>query len=106
LKPVPPEPYDGRPHLPALHQFMSQVGMWVEDASIPPNRQVYRTSRYLLKKAYDWYAREVAPNVERWTLDKFFYAMYDHCFPVDYKERAQARLERFEQRDLSVKEYV
>lgn len=45
-------------------------------------------------------------EVEDWTLDKFFYALYDHFFPVDYEERMQACLERFEQRNLTVKDYV
>ncbi|KAJ2917715.1 hypothetical protein MD484_g2704, partial [Candolleomyces efflorescens] len=105
-KPIPPEEYDGRANLPALHRFMTEAAMWIEDCEIPRNRQVLRLSRFLKGEAYRFYARHVAREVEQWRMDKFFFALYDHCFPVDFKERQQSKLERFEQRKLTVREYL
>ncbi|KAF5313634.1 hypothetical protein D9611_010081 [Ephemerocybe angulata] len=105
-KRVPPDVYDGRPHLPTLHRFMSESAMWIEDAEIPQDRQVYRISRFLKGEAYNFYARQVSHRVGEFDLERFFYKLYDHCFPVDFKERQQTKLERFDQRNLTVREYL
>ncbi|KAJ2935864.1 hypothetical protein H1R20_g1231, partial [Candolleomyces eurysporus] len=98
--------YDGRAHLPTLHQHITEVCMYLEDLQVPENRQVRRAALFIKETAYDWYIREVAANVDVWKLEEYFYAMYDHCFPVDFKEKQQAKLERYEQRGLTVREYL
>ncbi|KAJ2930155.1 hypothetical protein H1R20_g6929, partial [Candolleomyces eurysporus] len=96
--------YDGRAHLPTLHQHITKVCMYLEDLQVPENRQVRWAALFIKETAYDWYIREVAANVDVWKLEEYFYAMYDHCFPVDFKEKQQAKLERYEQRGLTVRD--
>lgn len=105
-KPIPPENYDGRPSIAVFHRFMTSASMYLEDANIPRRRRVYRISTFLKGSAYTYYAREVSPNVEKWTVSRFFRGLFDACFPVDFKEKQRERLENLTQGKHELREYI
>ncbi|KAF5331643.1 hypothetical protein D9611_007558 [Ephemerocybe angulata] len=105
-KPIVPETYDGRADIATYHRFMTQTCMYIEDAGIPRKRQVYRISSFLKGSAYSFYARVVSTSVENWTVTQFFKALFDACFPVDYKERQRDILENIKQGKYELRSYL
>jgi hypothetical protein len=63
-------------------------------------------SYHLKGKAYDFYTQEiVTKGAYSWSLEDFFNAMFNYCFPIDYRERQQERLWKAFQNGRSVSEY-
>ncbi|KAF5317139.1 hypothetical protein D9611_003825 [Ephemerocybe angulata] len=105
-KPIAPETYDGKADMATYHRFMTQTCMYIEDSGIPSKRQVYKISTFLKGHAYSFYARVVSPSVENWTVSQFFKALFDACFPVDYKERQRDILENIKQGKYELRSYL
>ena len=69
-------------------------------------RRVFVLSYHLKGKAYDFYTQEVVPKgAYSWSLEDFFEAMFNYCFPIDYRERQRERLRKAFQNGKSVSEY-
>ncbi|KAF5334544.1 hypothetical protein D9611_013826 [Ephemerocybe angulata] len=105
-KPIMPDNYDGRPSLPAYTRFVSQATMYLEDITIPKNRQVYILSRCLDGEAWKWYARVVSKNVAKWRVSRFFEELFNECFPVNFKELQRERLDTLKQGKSDIKGYM
>ena len=45
-------------------------------------------------------------NEEEWTVPEFYTALFDYCFPVDYRMQLRKTLARCHQNDKSVAEYT
>ena len=65
-------------------------------------------AHYLDGKAYNFYMQKVATDdPSNWTLHKLFMELFNFCFPVDYRQRVQLKLENYyQQGNQPVSEYV
>ncbi|KAJ3556748.1 hypothetical protein NP233_g11909 [Leucocoprinus birnbaumii] len=106
LKPIPPEKYDGSANPQAFFQFVRQSLDYVTDGRAPRKRQVSIISHFLTEKAYEFFTREVSLDPSRWNLDEFFEALFDYCFPPDFRAQQRRKLGRFFQNELSVRDYA
>jgi hypothetical protein len=106
LKPIPPEPYDGTPDSRVFHKFVIQAKKYMADGRVPPKKQVYRLSDFLKGKAYEFYLMDVAYCPHEWTLTEYLRALFDFCFPVDYRSQLRLKLKKCRQGPRRVREFV
>ncbi|KAJ7711095.1 hypothetical protein B0H16DRAFT_1416166, partial [Mycena metata] len=59
-------------------------------------------------KAYKWYDREIlnAKKKIKWTLSKFFKALFDEMFPVDFRAKQRDLFDACEQGSRKVKDFM
>ncbi len=106
LKPIPPEKYDGSPHPQTFFRFTNQAMDYVNDGRVPLERQISIISHFLTGKAFEFYACEASLNPTRWDVNEFFEALFDYCFPPDFRSQQRRKLHRFHQGTLTVREYA
>jgi hypothetical protein len=69
-------------------------------------QRIFVLSYHLKGKAYDFYTQEiVTKGAYSWSLEDFFKAMFNYCFPIDYRECQRERLQKAFQNRRSVSEY-
>jgi len=106
LKPIPPDKYDGAPETQLFHKFITQSMAYLEDGNVPKHCHVYILSNFLTDKAYTFYTRDVSHDPKRWTTTKFFKALFDDVFPVNFCLKQREKLDKFYQNNKTVKTYV
>ncbi|KAG9221532.1 hypothetical protein CCMSSC00406_0009355 [Pleurotus cornucopiae] len=106
IKPTPPEPYDGRPDSQAFFRFMQEAKSFVEEGQVRRRHRVEKLARYLQGQAYTFFVRQVSFRASEWTMDAFFTALFDFCFPTNYVSKQRKHLRNLYQNDKTVKEYV
>jgi hypothetical protein len=106
IKPKPPKDYDGAADARSFHRFVTEGTDYVIAGKVSRQRRVFVLSYHLKGKAYDFYTQEVATKgAYSWSLEDFFNAMFNYCFPIDYRERQRERLRKAFQNGRSVSEY-
>jgi hypothetical protein len=63
-------------------------------------------SKFLTDKAYDFYLLNASLLPQRWLWHEFAEALFNHCFPTDFRTRQRSKLNNFKQREHTVKEYT
>jgi len=106
LKPIPPSEYDGSADARAYHRFITEGTAYLVDGKVKRNRRVFVLSYYLKGKAYDFYTQKISMNNEEWNLKEFFQAMFDYCFPVNYRTEQRDKLKRTYQNNKTVVAFV
>ena len=106
LKPIPPDKYDRTPNTQLFHKFMTQSMAYLEDGYVPEHRHVDILSNFLTDKAYTFYTRDISCDPEQWTAARFFKALFDDVFPVNFRLKQREKLDWFYQNNKTVKTYV
>ena len=88
------------------HRFVREGDAYLRDGKVRGTRKVFLLSYYLTGKAYDFYTQKVAINEEDWTVPQFYKALFDFCFPVDYRMQLRKTLARCHQNEKTVAEYT
>jgi len=83
-KHIPPDKYDGVLETQLFHKFMAQLMAYLEDSNVPKHCHVYILSNFLTDKAYTFYTHDVSHDPKCWTTAKFFKALFDDVFPVNF----------------------
>ncbi|KAF9498921.1 hypothetical protein BDN71DRAFT_1385091, partial [Pleurotus eryngii] len=106
IKPTPLEPYDRRADSQAFFRFMREAKSYVQEGQVQQCHRVRKLAHYLQGHVYTFYIQQVAFNSEMWTLDAFFTAHFDFCFPTNYISKQCKKLKNLYQNDKTVKEYI
>ncbi|KAJ7436298.1 hypothetical protein B0H11DRAFT_2256294 [Mycena galericulata] len=104
-RPDPPFIYNGEAVFSKMERWTYEACEWTKQSYIRPNMCVPRLSKYLGGRALQWYMRVVAKNAKKWRLNKFLEALFNHCFPVDFRSIQRKKFHAFQQRTHSIKEY-
>ncbi|KAJ8073324.1 hypothetical protein PM082_011596 [Marasmius tenuissimus] len=106
LKPVPPEVYDGTADVRGFIKFVTEAMAYLRDGRVPRNRRVFRISKYLTGRAYQFYLSVVANSPFDWRIQQFFTDLYNYCFPLTYRLDQRKKLKRAFQNDKPVRDYL
>ena len=90
----------------SYHQFVCESDAYLRDGKVRGRQKVFLLSYYLTGKAYDFYTQKVAINEEEWNVQDFYTALFDYCFPVDYRMQLRKTLACCHQNEKSVAEYT
>ncbi|KAJ7041362.1 hypothetical protein C8F04DRAFT_1253067 [Mycena alexandri] len=104
-KPDPPFVYNGEPVFATIERWTYEARQWTTESYIRPKMRVSRVSKYLGGRALSWYMRVVAKNAKKWTLKKFLEALFNQCFPIDFRSIQRKKFQNYAQRGHPVKEY-
>ena len=61
---------------------------------------------YVSGKASDFFMDYVAGHEDRWTVKTMYEALFDYCFPTDFKDRLRARLSQSVQGKRNIRDFV
>ncbi|KAJ3831387.1 hypothetical protein F5878DRAFT_729664 [Lentinula raphanica] len=106
IKPIEPAKYSGEKDEQRFHRFAKASALYVKDGRVPVHREVNIVSNFLEGQAYTFYHSLCGDNPEEWTLFKFFTAMYNYVFPVNYRMEQRRRLLTLSQKGRKVREHV
>ncbi|KAK1234638.1 hypothetical protein PQX77_002163, partial [Marasmius sp. AFHP31] len=106
LKPVPPEVYDGTADVRGFIKFVTEAMAYLRDGQVPRNHRVFRISKYLTGRAYQFYLSVVANSPFDWRIQQFFKDLYNYCFPLTYRLDQRKKLKRAFQNDKPVRDYL
>ena len=106
MKPIPPEKYNGVADLQAFHKFMNEGTLYVKQGGLTKDERVDRLSHYLGGRAYHYYTREVSLKSKKPSLSNFFKGLFNHCFPVDFRNKQCQKLDNFAQGNKSIHDYA
>jgi len=106
LKPIPPEKYNRVADLQAFHKFMNEGTLYVKQGGLTKDERVDRLSHYLVGRAYHYYTREVSLKSKKPSLSSFFKGLFNHCFPVNFRNKQCQKLDNFAQGNKSVRDYA
>ncbi|EJD32565.1 hypothetical protein AURDEDRAFT_132094, partial [Auricularia subglabra TFB-10046 SS5] len=104
-KPEPPEKYNGAANWEKFNEFTILTCKYMKSAYIAPKRQVGKLQTLLTDKAKRFYLQQVAGKENLWTRDSFFVALYNFCFPADFRSQQRERFAIYMQLSLSVREF-
>jgi len=104
LKPIPPEKYNGAANLQSFYKFMNDGMLYLKQGHVPSDERVDILSHYLSGRAYNFYTREVSMRTKKWNLVTFFKGLFNHCFPIDFRNKQRRRLDNFVQGNKSIRD--
>ncbi|KAJ8691253.1 hypothetical protein PTI98_010846 [Pleurotus ostreatus] len=106
LKAVSPTVFTGEPKIDLFNRWMREGLHYLDDTRVEQRKEIRALARYTEGKAQAYYQNVIADDESNWTLENYFKAIYDACFPSNFREKQRRKLERFYQSELSVKEYA
>ncbi|KAI0704832.1 hypothetical protein BC835DRAFT_1302798 [Cytidiella melzeri] len=87
-----PVPWDGRSDLDAFDEFTYEYDTWVELNALPERLALKVIVNFLNGKARKFFMTHVATRQHKWTVPLLYEALFDYCFPEDFKLRLRERL--------------
>ncbi|KDQ32396.1 hypothetical protein PLEOSDRAFT_1111144 [Pleurotus ostreatus PC15] len=106
LKAVAPTVFTGEPKIDLFNRWMREGLHYLDDARVERRKEIRALARYTEGKAQAYYQNVIADDKSNWMLEEYFKAIYDVCFPSNFREKQRRKLERFYQGELLVKEYA
>ncbi|OCH83888.1 hypothetical protein OBBRIDRAFT_742530, partial [Obba rivulosa] len=106
LKPREPNPCDGKADIQAFYKFMRQAKEYLSGHQLDKARYVSTLSNFLTGKAYRFFSISVSGNPEVWTLKHFFVELFNYCFPADFRQHMQNKLQASSQEGRTVRKFA
>ncbi|KAJ6530119.1 hypothetical protein B0H19DRAFT_1273788 [Mycena capillaripes] len=106
MNPKEPAEYSGAADARGFYRFVTEGTHYVYQGNIARKRRVFVLSYFLKGKAYDFFTQKVAMDPSSWRLKDFFEAMFNYCFPLDFRQEQKAKLRRTFQNQKTVDEYI
>lgn len=89
-----PPIYKGVPNLDEFDHWIFAVKVWVKRMGLSKKWAVRLLVNFVGDKASVFYMKYVALKPKKWNLRRIFNALFDYCFPPDYKLQLRQRLMR------------
>ncbi|KAL7284480.1 hypothetical protein ACG7TL_001771 [Trametes sanguinea] len=98
--------WDGTADLDVFDQWTYEIDTWAELNDLADRVVVKLMIQFMKGEASRFFMRHVATRQADWTVKRLYEALFDYCFPTDYKARLCARLERSVQGRSRVRDFV
>lgn len=92
LKVKDPPTYYGVMNLDTYDHWVYNVTLWAKLHKLEDEFAVQMLGNFLAGKAGIFYMKYVVMKPKKWTLPTIFPALFDYCFPPDYKEELRTQL--------------
>ncbi|KAI0371577.1 hypothetical protein BV20DRAFT_941789, partial [Pilatotrama ljubarskyi] len=102
----PPFVWDGKPDLDLFDQWTYEVDTWGELNELSDRIILKLMVQFMTGEPGRFFMRHVSTRQSEWTVKRLYEALFDYCFPTDYKARLRARLERSYQGKSRVCDFV
>lgn len=101
-----PSEYDGKADLAVFDKWTYEVSTWARLSKYRDPTALSLLSKQVTGQAGKFFLHYIADNEDAWTLKSMFEAMFDYCFPTDFKDQLRARLEGTVQGKKRVRDFV
>ncbi|KAM5535975.1 hypothetical protein V8D89_010415 [Ganoderma adspersum] len=106
VKIKPPFSWDGTPDLDLFDQWTYEVDTWRELYGLSDKLSIKLVVQFLTGTAGRFFMKHVATCQSEWNMTSLYEALFDYCFPTDYKAQLRLRLERAVQGRTKVRDFV
>ncbi|EIW52097.1 uncharacterized protein TRAVEDRAFT_24776 [Trametes versicolor FP-101664 SS1] len=106
IKIKPPFVWDGTADLDVFDQWTYEVDTWGELNELSDRIVLKLMVQFMSGDPGHFFMCHVSTRQSEWTVKKLYEALFDYCFPTDYKARLRARLERSAQGRSRVRDFV
>ena len=94
VKIKPPFSWNGMPDLDLFDQWTYEVDTWRELYGLSDKLALKLVVQFLTGTAGKFFMKHVATCQSEWNMASLYEALFDYCFPTDYKATLRLRLER------------
>ena len=102
----PPFSWNGTPDLDLFDQWTYEVNTWRELYGLSDKLALKLVVQFLSGTAGKFFMKHVATCQSEWNMASLYEALFDYCFPTDYKAQLRLRLERASQGKTKVRDFV
>ena len=106
VKIKPPFSWNGTPDLDLFNQWTYEVDTWWELYGLSDKLAIKLVVQFLTRVAGKFFMKHVSTCQSEWTMMSLYEALFDYCFPTDYKAQLRLRLERSVQGKAKVCDFV
>ena len=89
---TPPSTYDGQPDLAVFDKWTYEVSHWAKLNKYRDVTALGMLVAHVSGEAGHFFMDYVAGEEDTWTLKEMYEALFDYCFPMDFKDRLRAKL--------------
>jgi hypothetical protein len=98
--------YDGSSDLGAFEKFCYETDQRMLGSGVGESWIIRTVSPGLSGKAAQFFMSSVAPDPDKWTLERLYNSLFKYCFPVDIRLRLRERLIYLKQGNQKFEDFV
>ncbi|KAJ3487529.1 hypothetical protein NLI96_g3480 [Meripilus lineatus] len=106
VKIKPPFVWQGKPDLEIFDQWVYDVDTWLELNGIDDKLALRVVKPFMSGQAAKFFMKHVATEVHKWTMKKLYAALFNYCFPTDFKEMLREQLMGAQQGTSKVRDFI
>ena len=105
-KATPPSVYDGKADLLVFDKWTYEVNNWIRNSKYRDITALRSLVSYVSGEAGQFFMDYIAGNEDKWTIKSMYEALFDYCFPMDFKDRLRARLMNSQQGKRRIRDFI
>ncbi|KAI0045057.1 hypothetical protein FA95DRAFT_1458585, partial [Auriscalpium vulgare] len=98
--------WDGKPNLDTMDQWTYEIETWIDLYDLDDELAVKLMVNFMSGKASRFFMKYVAMRRDEWTVKLIFKALFDYCFPPDFKRTLREKLMSSVQGKSEVRDFV
>ncbi|KDQ56834.1 hypothetical protein JAAARDRAFT_93262, partial [Jaapia argillacea MUCL 33604] len=98
--------YNSTPDTNIYVKFVQDARDYVTNGKVECTKHVRYISHFLSGQALVFYNTTVSRSHMEWSLKRFFWGIFDYCFPKDFHNIQRGEFKRSYQGSLTVREYA
>ncbi|KAJ6525380.1 hypothetical protein B0H19DRAFT_1008035, partial [Mycena capillaripes] len=84
--------WDGKPVMDIFDQWTYEVDTWIELSALSDKLALKCMVNFMGGTASKFFMDHVTTDIKKWTVKDVYKALFDYCFPADFKLRLRKRL--------------
>ena len=105
LKPLDPEPYEGKVDLPTFHHFIGQMSDYLEGYCVRSRNHLSMVARFLQGCAHKFYVNTISCNPRAYQFKDILVGLFNYCFPMNFHQKMHEKLKNTHQHGCSIQSY-
>ncbi|KAI0066380.1 hypothetical protein BV25DRAFT_1797254, partial [Artomyces pyxidatus] len=106
LKVSAPIPWNGRADLDTYDKWVYEVESWRRLTGVDDETALTLMGKFVTNKPSHFYMKYVSKRIADWTVEEFYQAVFNYCFPTDFKNRLRKQLMSAKQGKDDVGDFV
>ncbi|THH29464.1 hypothetical protein EUX98_g4724 [Antrodiella citrinella] len=98
--------WSGKPDLDLYDHWVYEVDTWCELNGLSDKLAIRIVMNFMSGNASKFFMKHVATTRKYWTMKRLYEALFDYCFPVDFKEQLRERLTQSTQGKRRVRDFA
>ncbi|KAJ3474470.1 hypothetical protein NLI96_g12440 [Meripilus lineatus] len=98
--------WKGLPDLEIFDQWVYEVDNWQELNGLTDKYALRLVKGFMSGQAAKFFMKHVATDLKNWTMKELYDALFNYCFPLDFKEELRENLENATQGTAKIRDFV